>query len=164
MSSADRTLRLRPVTDNEFPSWIAASKRGYAHGIELHGDQTPDTAQRKADADTAAALPQGRHTPGHAMYVVEADGRAVGRLWLGERVSSGRRTLFVYDIAIDDDVQGRGYGSAAMRYVEDEARALGISRIELHVFGGNAVARRMYSSLGYVETSVRMAKDLDSIP
>jgi hypothetical protein len=29
------------------------------------------------------------------------------------------------------------------------------------VFGGNEVARRLYHSVGYVETSVQMAKDLD---
>jgi RimJ/RimL family protein N-acetyltransferase len=43
---------------------------------------------------------------------------------------------------------------------EDEARARGVHRIELHVFGGNDVARGLYRSLGYVETSVLMGKDL----
>lgn len=97
------------------------------------------------------------------MYVIEADGRDIGRLWLGERETNGRRTLFVYDIAIDDPLQGRGYGRAAMRLAEDEARVLGFHRIELHVFGGNEVARKMYHSLGYAETSVRMAKDLEAL-
>jgi ribosomal protein S18 acetylase RimI-like enzyme len=162
MSSSDRALRLRPVTAGEFPDWIAASRAGYAHGIESHGGQTHEAAQRKADEDTAATLPYGLDTPGQAMFVIEADGRSVGRLWLGERETNGRRTLFVYDIAIDDAFQGQGYGRAAMRRAEDEARALGLQDIELHVFGGNGVARRMYRSLGYVETSVRMAKDLDA--
>jgi RimJ/RimL family protein N-acetyltransferase len=47
-----------------------------------------------------------------------------------------------------------------MLLAEDEARARGIGRIELNVFGGNAVARRLYLSLGYVERAVLMAKDL----
>lgn len=153
-------VRLRPVTAREFPAWIAASKEGYAEGIESHGGQTHEAAERKADDDTASALSSGFDTPGQAMYVVEADGRPVGRLWLGERESNGRRTMFVYDVAIDAPFRGRGYGRAAMLLAEDEARSLGFRRIELHVFGGNSVARRMYRSLGYVETSVRMAKDI----
>lgn len=162
MTSHDAALRLRPVTADEFPAWIAASKAGYAHGIEAHGGQTHQAAQRKAADDTAAVLPLGLDTPGHAIFVIEADGQRVGRLWLAELESGGRRMVFVYDISIDDAYQGRGYGRAAMRLAEDEARARGLGRIELNVFGGNAVARRMYHSLGYVEQSVQMAKDLDA--
>jgi len=47
-----------------------------------------------------------------------------------------------------------------MRLAEDEARALGVSRIELNVFGGNAVARRLYLSMGYAERAISMGKDL----
>lgn len=81
---------------------------------------------------------------------------------VGEIETNARRALFVYDIAIDDPHQGRGYGRTAMRCAEDDARAIGLQRIELHVFGGDQVARTMYRSLGYVESSVRMAKDLEA--
>jgi ribosomal protein S18 acetylase RimI-like enzyme len=47
-----------------------------------------------------------------------------------------------------------------MLLAEDEARRRGLTRIELNVFGGNEVARNLYRSLGYVETSAQMAKDL----
>ena len=47
-----------------------------------------------------------------------------------------------------------------MLLVEGEARDRGIGRVELNVFGGNEVARGLYRSLGYVETSVQMAKEL----
>ncbi len=160
MSSVESTLRLRPVSLDEFPTWIAASKAGYAHGIEHQGGQPHEAAISKAEADTAAVLPLGIDTPGHFIFVVEADGQPVGRLWLAERQSAGRRALFVYDVSIDPEHQGRGLGRAAMRLAEDEARARGIGRIELNVFGGNDVARRLYHSLGYVETSLQMAKDL----
>lgn len=161
MTPSDEQVRLRPVTRTEFPEWVAASRAGYALGIESHGGQTQEEARRKAEADTAAALPQGFDTPGQSFSVIEADGSPVGRLWLGEREINGPRALFVYDIAIDEPFRGRGYGRAAMRRAEDEARGRGFRRLELHVFGGNRVARRLYRSLGYAETSVRMAKDLE---
>lgn len=161
MTSAEATVRLRPVTADEYPAIIAASKAGYAEGIELHGGQDRASAQRKADADMLAVLPLGLATPGHWIFGIEADDRSVGRLWLAQRESGGRRVIFVYDISIEPEQQGRGYGRAAMRLAEEEARARGCARIELHVFGGNAVARGLYRSLGYVETSVTMAKDLE---
>jgi ribosomal protein S18 acetylase RimI-like enzyme len=154
------TVCLRPITAGEFPAFVAVSKDGYAEDIEVHGGQTREAAQQKAEADFPAVLPLGLATPGHFIFVVEANGAPVGRLWLAERQLGGRRVLYVYDISIDPDQQGRGYGRAAMRLAEDEARARGIDRIELNVFGGNDVARGLYRSMGYVETSAQMRKDL----
>ncbi len=82
-------------------------------------------------------------------------------LWLAERESGGRQVIFIYDVEIDEAHRGKGYGRAAMELAEEQARALGIGRIELNVFGGNEVARKLYLSLGYVETSVQMGKDLE---
>jgi ribosomal protein S18 acetylase RimI-like enzyme len=161
MSPADQILRLRPMTAEEFPTFAAATAAEYAHDIEVHGGQTHVAARQKAEDDMAAVLPQGLETPGHAIFIVEADGVAVGRLWLAERALGGRQVLFVYDISIDPEFRGQGHGRGAMRLAEDEARVRGIDRVELNVFGGNEVARRLYRSLGYVETSVQMAKDLD---
>jgi ribosomal protein S18 acetylase RimI-like enzyme len=48
-----------------------------------------------------------------------------------------------------------------MLLAEEEARRRGLMRMALNVFGGNDVARNLYRSLGYVETSVQMAKNLD---
>lgn len=161
MTSSQATVRLRPITADEFPAFMDASRAGYAGGIELHGGQSHEAAQRKADADMAAVLPNGIATPGHLIFVVEADTAAVGRLWLAERASAGRQVCFVYDISIEPEFQGHGYGRAAMRLAEDEARARGLHRIELNVFGGNEVARSLYRSLGYLETSAQMAKEID---
>ena len=161
MTATEPTVRLRPITADEFPAFVAASKAGYAEGIEVHGGQTHAAALQKAEADFPAVLPMGLRTPGHHIFIVEADGAAVGRLWLAEREMAGRRVLFVYDITIDAGHQGHGYGRAAMRLAEAEATSRGIARIELNVFGGNDVARGLYRSLGYVETSAQMAKVLD---
>lgn len=148
------------MTADEFPPFVAATKAEYAHDIEVHGGHTHDAALQKAEEDMATVLPNGLETAGHHIFVVEADGVAVGRLWLAERPLGGRQVLYIYDLSVDAEHRGHGYGRAAMRLAEDEARARGIGRLELNVFGGNDVARNLYRSLGYVETSVQMAKDL----
>jgi ribosomal protein S18 acetylase RimI-like enzyme len=160
MTATKPTVRLRRLTAREYPAFLIASKAGYAEGIEIHGGQTHEAAQQKAEADFPAVLPMGLQTPGHHMFVVEADGAAVGRLWLAEREQGGRQVLYVYDVSIHPEHRGHGYGRAAMQLAEGEARARGIGRIELNVFGGNEVARGLYRSLGYVETAAQMRKDL----
>jgi ribosomal protein S18 acetylase RimI-like enzyme len=160
MTDAAPTVRLRPMTADEFSPFVAAAETEYAHDMEVHGGHTHEAAQHKADEDMAAVLPNGLETTGHHIFVVEADGVAVGRLWLAERPMGGRQVLYIYDLSVDAEHRGHGYGRAAMRLAEDEAQARGIGRLELNVFGGNDVARGLYRSLGYVETAIHMAKDL----
>ena len=157
---ATRGARLRPMRPDEFPAMVAASKAGYAHDITVHGGMAAEVARQKAESDFATILPDGLATPGHAMFVIEANEQPVGRLWIAERTAYGARSLFIYEIEIDGEHRGQGLGRAAMLLAEDEARARGLSRIELNVFGGNEVARGLYRSLGYGESAVQMAKEL----
>ena len=147
---------------DELPAFVEHSIVSYALGIETQGGQTAEFARKKSEEDHAAILPDGLDTPGHSLWIVEAGGEPVGFLWLAERDSGGRRVIFIYDVEIDEAYRGKGYGRAAMELAEERAVAQGIGRIELNVFGGNAVARKLYVSLGYLETSVQMAKDLDA--
>jgi ribosomal protein S18 acetylase RimI-like enzyme len=160
MTPADPTVSLRPMRPDEYPAFIAASKVGYAHDMVVHGGILPTAAEKRSEDDHAAILPDDLGTPGHWIFVVQASGDPVGHLWVAERGTPERRTLYIYGIEIDEAQRGRGFGRAAMLLAEGEARVRGIGRLELNVFGGNDVARGLYRSLGYVETSVQMAKDL----
>jgi ribosomal protein S18 acetylase RimI-like enzyme len=160
VTDAGPSVSLRPLRDDEYAAFVEASKAGYARGIEEQGGYSRDFARRKAEDDFGKVLPNGLQTPGHAIFVVVADGEAVGRLWIAEREMGGRRALFIYDIEIDDTFRGRGLGRTTMLLAEEEGRRRGLPRIELNVFGGNEVARRLYRSLGYVENAVQMSKDL----
>jgi ribosomal protein S18 acetylase RimI-like enzyme len=160
MTPASPTVRLRPMRSDEDPAFMAASKSGYAHDMVAHGGMLPAAAARRSDEDDARILSDGLDTTGHWIFVVEADGDAVGHLWLAERGTPARRTLYIYGIEIDAAQRGRGFGRDAMRLAEEEASTRGIGRLELNVFGGNEVVRGLYRSLGYVETAVQMAKDL----
>ena len=66
--------------------------------------------------------------------------------------------IFIYDVEIDDAHRGKGYGRAAMELAEEQARAQGIGASS-STSSAATVARKLYLSLGYVETSVQMAKD-----
>ena len=152
-------LQVRPLRADEFGAWSHHVTAEYARDISENGDTPPDIARRQADDDMARILPEGLATEGHFINALVLDDEVVGTLWLAKR-DAGRPAIFIYDIEIAAEHRGRGLGRAAMLLAEREAKALGIHRIELNVFGGNTVARNLYRSLGYVERAVQMGKDL----
>lgn len=155
---------MRPMNPEEYAGWHDQQVADYAADMIEHGDMPPQAANRKAIADFTSLLTSGLETPGHLISVLELGDDVVGWLWVAERMLDDRRILWIYSVGIDEAFRGRGLGRAAMLFAEDEARRRGIGRIELNVFGGNAVARGLYRSLGYVERAVSMGKDLQEAP
>ncbi len=153
-------LTSRPLRADEYDAWYRHVLSGYAHDIAVHGGMDPEAAQRKSERDMAQLLPAGLETPDHTILVLEAAAERVGLLWVGPRTVDGLRVLYVWDVEIDAAFRGRGYGRQAMLVAEEVARSQGLARIQLNVFGGNAVARSLYRSLGYAERAVAMGKDL----
>ncbi len=154
------TLTARPLRADAYAAWYRRVTDAYAEDIATNGLVERMAAQRKAEHDMAAVLPDGLDTTGQQIMVLEAEGNAVGRLWVGHREIDGRPVLYVWDVEIDPESRGRGFGRQAMRLVEETARARGLTRIDLNVFGGNQVARSLYRSLGYEERAVAMSLDL----
>jgi ribosomal protein S18 acetylase RimI-like enzyme len=151
-------VRLRELRDDELPAFLAAMHTFYAADLERNGGLTRDEAEEKATKDHAALFPEGRPLDGHHLYAIEDEhGEAIGRLWYSERDAGD---VFLYAIELDESARGRGYGREAMQAFEELARERGTARIGLNVFGGNEVARSLYRSLGYAETSVHMLKRL----
>ena len=158
-------VRLRPLRDDEFDAYVEHGKVWYARDLSENGGAPPELAQKKAEEDWALLLPERLASPGQHLFAVEeiATGDRVGDAWLAERDTQFEgKVAFVYSIEIEDRFRGRGFGKQAMLLLEDEARAFGLTRISLNVFGGNEVARSLYRSLGYAEKAVAMSKELSS--
>ena len=155
-------LQLRALRDDEFGAWAHHVTQEYARDISENGDTPRDVADRIATEQMGQILADGLATQNHFINALTLDGETVGTLWLARRDQGGREAIFIYDIEVDAAYRGRGLGRAAMLLAERETRAMGLSRIELNVFGGNTVARNLYRSLGYVERDVQMGKDIES--
>jgi ribosomal protein S18 acetylase RimI-like enzyme len=156
-------IRLRPLRDDELPAFVEHGLAAYARDMVDQAGLTPELAQQKAENDWARLLPNGAVGPGHHLFVIEDEesGDRVGHLWLAERSSDFEgAAAFVYSIEIDEACRGRGYGKQAMLLAEDKVRGWGLSHIALNVFGGNEIARSLYTSLGYAETAVFMRKSV----
>ena len=155
-------MTLRPMRADEYPAWAEEGERGYVDQMVEFGGMEREHAAAKAVRDFAAVLPDGLQTNGHWVNVIEADGQPVGSLWFAERDMDGRPSAFLYDIHVHEDARGHGYGRAAMLEFEREAAQRGLHHLSLNVFGGNAPARGLYSSLGWAEMAVTMTKKLEA--
>jgi ribosomal protein S18 acetylase RimI-like enzyme len=157
MSEAELTLR--PMTRAEFEEWLPRQVAGYAALIAASGAMPAQAAREKAERDTARYFGGGPATPGQLVFRILAGRVAVGWLWLGvPGPEPDPRMAWVFDIEIEAAFRGRGYGRAAMRLAEDEARVRGMTSLGLNVHRQNTVARSLYESLGYEVTTLQMKK------
>lgn len=153
-------MRVRPITDDELPGFIATTMREYANDKNEHGGIPLDEANRQAAQETAQQFPDGRLSPGHAVLVATDDaGSRIGRLWMAPR-GEEKEIAFIYQIAVEEAERGRGYGRALMQEAANWARDNGFRTLALHVFGGNDIAINLYESLGFVTTDRTMKLEL----
>ncbi|WP_406739044.1 GNAT family N-acetyltransferase [Streptomyces sp. NBC_00853] len=140
-------LTVRRLTEEEYPAWYAAEEAAYISDIVRAGTLTPEQAKAKSDQDFARYLPQGYQSPGHAFYVMEADGRAVGTGWVNHGFLPG--VTFGFSLEVYEEQRGKGYGRAAMAVGQWATRQGCDEAMMFNVFGGNDVAMSLYDNTGF---------------
>lgn len=156
-----REVRLRAMTPEELTAYLAWVVEDYAGELERNSKAVGEAAMAASRASFDGLLPNGVRTEGQTLLIAEdaADARRVGLLWFGPSTDDAS-TAWIYDITVDEDRRGQGWGRAIMRAFEGEARARGYARAGLNVYADNAIARRLYESLGYTETARQLHKQL----
>ncbi|MEQ1566494.1 MAG: GNAT family N-acetyltransferase [Myxococcota bacterium] len=155
-------VSLRPLTELELDEYLSSSKDNFTNEKVRAEGVTVEEARVAFDRSISAALPLGLRSENQFLFRLRdahTDER-VGLLWFAVKTQGPRRFVWIYDIVIDEAVRGRGYGEAAMSALEREAANRGASSIDLHVFGHNTGARRLYEKMGYRPTNLTMRKDL----
>ena len=131
-----------PVTprlagDDDAPGITSLVRAAYEHYEPLIG-RTPLPML----TDYAVAIRE------HDVWVVEDGDRIVGVLELDSRDDH----LWVENVAVAPDQQGRGLGRRLLRHAEDEARRHGLREIGLLTNERYAANIAMYTRYGYRET------------
>ncbi|TFD56682.1 GNAT family N-acetyltransferase [Cryobacterium sp. Hh38] len=154
------TVTLQRILTSEFPAWLDRSCTEYVSDLVTQGG-SHEEAQRRAVESMARLFPDGAPSPGNEVFhVMNEAGAAVGYLWIGQDVSADPGAWWVWDVVINVDQRGQGFGRAAMLLGEEYAHSHGAQSLGLSVFGFNTGARGLYNSLGYETTSVKMLKKL----
>ena len=152
-------IRLQPMDYPTFEAWREASVREYAQDKVDSGNWLAADAVERSAREFADTLPDGRNTAGHELCsMVTEDGVRVGIAWFASEDRPFGRVVFIYDIGVDPEYRRMGYAQAALGEIESYAREHGCVAVQLHVFGGNSGARRLYQRAGYIETDVTMVK------
>jgi ribosomal protein S18 acetylase RimI-like enzyme len=137
-------VSLDPMSGVEFDDFMRESERAYVAERAASGEP-PEWAARVAREQLATLLPEGRHSRDQHFFTARLDQESFGQLWL----ATDSPTAFVYDVVVGERMRGRGLGRALMVAAERWAHQRGAIGVGLHVFAHNAVARRLYDSLGY---------------
>jgi ribosomal protein S18 acetylase RimI-like enzyme len=157
-------VAMRLMREDEYDAWLSKATEDYARENAENKEISFEEALPKARAEMAGLLWDGLATPNHTIEIAEdpTTGERLGYLWHArETRESGREVLWLYDIYVEEAHRGRGVGRRLMQVLEDRAREMGLSRIELNVSGHNAGARSLYESLGYREIARQLSKELD---
>jgi RimJ/RimL family protein N-acetyltransferase len=155
-------VRLVPMSDAEYQPYLALAIRDYADEKVAAGNWQPAEALERSTQEFQKLLPDGVATQDNYLFTIEDQALAatVGMIWLSRIMQGAHPIIFIYDFRIDESYRRKGYGEQAMRAAEDQAKALGLDIIALHVFGHNQAARALYEKLGYEITNINMAKKL----
>lgn len=142
-------VRLQPFTPDDFAAYTAHSIDGYANEIFQAGDfASLDDARAASREQYAELLPDGLDSPGQHFWAAYDGDRRVGHLW----IFVNGAWSFIYDIEMEADVRGLGYGTEVLALGAIAARDLGATHLGLNVFGHNPGARRLYERVGFAIT------------
>ena len=151
-------VRIRPFTPRDRAAVLTLAER-------LAADASPwrDPAAVRAGilAFVEAAIERGG--PDRVVLVAEApDGRCVGFVTLERQQHwTGIVEAYLGELAVAEELEGRGVGSELLLVAEGWARQHGCDALALDTGSANGRARRLYGRLGFVEESVKLVKRLE---
>ena len=152
-------IHFEPITKEEFPDYWRYSVESWIRDMSKAGFLSDDITYEEAEKDVKKFLPDGLSTKGHHIMRIMDDGAQVGTIWYEIR-DKVMREAYLWDIIVNKDQRGKGYGKEAMRELEKSAKREGTRRIQLNVFGFNSIAKNLYVRMGYQDEAITMMKYL----
>jgi RimJ/RimL family protein N-acetyltransferase len=154
-------LHFEPMSDEDFAAFLRKSIPEYAYDQSRAKNWGANEAMGRAKAEFQQLLPQGLKTPNqHLNVIVNDKAQKVGMIWYFVDQQRERPTAFLIDFFFFSEERNKGYEKEAFALFEQEARSLGVQRVELQVFSHKTDEVARYQNNGYTQTSIFFAKDL----
>lgn len=151
------------MSDEDFAAFIRKSIPEYAYDQMRAGNWSAGEAVGRARSEFQQMLPAGPQTPNaHLRVILDEQGHRVGMLWYYIDPSRSRKTAFLIDFFLFPEGRHKGYEAQALKLFEEEARGLGVERVELQIFSHKAEDLQLYRENGFIDTSVFFSKELAS--
>jgi ribosomal protein S18 acetylase RimI-like enzyme len=158
----DSQVRIEPMSEADFLGFRERAIPRRADRFAARGIWTRDRALEASRRVYDRALSEGLSTPHqHLGNILEVrSGLRVGEVWYSAEEQGGSLQFWVEWIWIEPEFRRRGYATAALTALEEEARRLGATRLGLDVWTDNPPAIELYRRLGYSPARVSMVKPL----
>jgi ribosomal protein S18 acetylase RimI-like enzyme len=134
---------------------------------QMHAEALPHLFKPATDQNfTSAVFEAMLAQPDCSLYVAEADGNAVGYIYLQviERAESwaryAQRALYIHQLCVARSHRRQGHGKRLLEQAAAVASQHGIARIELDTWWFNVDARTFFKVYGFEEFNLRSALDL----
>jgi RimJ/RimL family protein N-acetyltransferase len=144
---------VRPAEPGDAAELVALAS---AVGGEPEGWLLTDERWRSVGDERRYIRAVRRSTAGAVLVAVRGD-EIIGRLSIARDPQEQCSHVADLGLMVAREHRRRGVGRALMAAAERWARAVGITKLELHVFPYNAAAIRLYEQAGYEREGLRRA-------
>jgi ribosomal protein S18 acetylase RimI-like enzyme len=143
-----------------YPAFFEEAVAFYAAENIAVGRWRAEEALDLSRGETEGMLSQGLETPDQYIFEIFAavEQEPVGYVWVAVVPNGTAKAAFVVQLKIHPKSQRQGHARAALGFVEQLARQLGLSGMALQVFAPNPAAQALYESVGYKVSSINMIK------
>jgi ribosomal protein S18 acetylase RimI-like enzyme len=145
------------MAEGEFAGFRERSIQEWADDVRVVEGLDSALALAAATEDFDTNFPDGLATPNRVVFVIEADRRPIGWVWMEMQAAAHAH---VADIWIEEASRGSGHGTRALELVEAEAARSGATSIGLNVFTHNPRAHGLYERLGFRPFKTQLRKEL----
>ena len=154
-------LKFEPMQEEDFAAFFRKSIPEYAYDQMRAGNWTANEAVGRARDEFQKMLPNGLQTPNaYLRTILDEQDHKTGMLWYFVDLNRLQKTAFLIDFFVFPESRHKGYEALAFALFENEARGLGVERVELQIFSHKIEDVLLYRENGYAETSIFFAKNL----
>ncbi|KIE44326.1 hypothetical protein U732_782 [Clostridium argentinense CDC 2741] len=155
-------VRLQNMNEADFNNYINNAIKNYAAEKIKAGTWGEEEAENLSRETFARLLPKGIYSENQYLFsIIDADKQMkVGYLWFQCCKKLIGKEAFVYDFIVFKEFRSKGYGTQALKSLDDVAKGLGINKISLHVFAHNKRALSLYEKTGFIATDINMSKNI----
>jgi diaminopimelate decarboxylase len=138
-------VQIRPARAGDAASFLRLYRAVAAEGGSIRTERVTGSVRRYRRRLRSS------WTDREANIVAVSDGRVVGSLGITRDDHPVTRHVATLGMFVADGWRGRGIGTALLHEALRWARSVGVEKLELTVYPGNAAARSLYRRFGFVE-------------
>lgn len=144
-------VRLEKMSEFDFDNYINDSIKDYAAEKIKVGAWAQEEAENLSKETFVRLLPKDIYSENQYFFsIIDADKQMkVGYLWFQCCEKLIGKEAFIYDFIIFKEFRSKGYGTQALKSLDEVAKGLGINKISLHVFAHNKRALSLYEKTGF---------------